>query len=227
MFELVDRVLQLLVQDDPVRNHDDAVEHAAVLPIVQRCQAVGQPADGVALSAARGVLDEVVVADSLSLRGVHQRAYGLQLMVPGEDHRLRLDPPALVVALLLALEVDEPSEQVEEAVSLEDFLPQVRRSVGAADRIRRVPGAAVAALVEGQEVRGSTRETRRHEHGFRVGREVNEGPALELEDEFSRIAILLVLPPRILHGLTRHRVLELHRGYGNAVQGQGHVKGVL
>ena len=53
MLELVDGVLQLLVEHDPVGDDNHAVEHALVAAVVQRRQPVRQPADRVALAAPR------------------------------------------------------------------------------------------------------------------------------------------------------------------------------
>ena len=227
VLELVDRVLKLLVEHHAVGHHDHAVEDALVGRVVQRRQPVRQPADGVALAAARRVLDEVVVPHALAAGGIHQHAHRLKLVVAREDHRLRLDLAALVVALLLDLQVDEAREEVEQAVPLQHLFPQVGRAIGPPGRIGRVPGAAVAALVEGQEVRRRARQPRGHQHRLGVHREVDQRAALELEDRLARVAVLLVLPARILHRLARERVLQLHRGDGDAVQAQRDVEGLL
>src|SRR5690606_19154614 len=60
VFELVYRVLKLLVQDNAVSDDDHTVENSRVRMIMQRCKPVRQPADGVALSAAGRVLDQIV-----------------------------------------------------------------------------------------------------------------------------------------------------------------------
>ena len=88
-------------------------------------------------------------------------------MVAREDHRFLLDLAALVVALLLDLQVDEAREEVEQAVPLQHLLPQIGRAIGAPRRVRRVAGAAVAAFVEGQEVRRRPCQPRGHEHRLR------------------------------------------------------------
>jgi len=45
VIELVNRVLQLVIEDQPVGNHDHAVKDPLVLLVVQRRQPVRQPAD--------------------------------------------------------------------------------------------------------------------------------------------------------------------------------------
>ncbi|EXI72981.1 MAG: hypothetical protein AW07_02913 [Candidatus Accumulibacter sp. SK-11] len=68
VLELVDRVLKLLVEHHAVGHHDDAIEHALVGRVVQRCEPMRQPADGVALAAAGRVFDEVVVPHAVGAR---------------------------------------------------------------------------------------------------------------------------------------------------------------
>ena len=138
VFELVDRVLELLVEHDAIGDHDHAVEDALVGGIVQGREPMRQPTDGVALAAARGMLDEVVVPHALATRGVHQYAHRLELVVAGEDHGLRLDLAALIISFLVDLQVDEAGEEIEQAVTLQHLFPQVCRTVGPALRIRRV-----------------------------------------------------------------------------------------
>ena len=86
VLELVDGVLELLIEHDPIRDHDHGVEDTLVVGVVQGREPMGQPPDGVALAAAGGVLDEVVVARALPARRVHEHPHRLKLMVAGEDH---------------------------------------------------------------------------------------------------------------------------------------------
>ena len=62
VLELVDRVLKLLVEHHAIGHHDHAVEDPFIAIVMQRRKAVGEPADGVALTAASGVLDQIVSA---------------------------------------------------------------------------------------------------------------------------------------------------------------------
>ena len=101
VLELIDSVLKLLIEHHAVSDDDYAIENALARGIVQRGQTVRQPANGVALSAAGGVLDKVVVPDALTPGGIHQHADRLELMVAGEDHGIDLHLAALIVPLLL------------------------------------------------------------------------------------------------------------------------------
>jgi hypothetical protein len=72
----------------------------------------------------------------------------VELVVPREDETFRF-PCDPAFGLLLDLHLDEVPQNVHEAVLLPDLLPEVGRPVAAG--IVRVPGAAVASLVEGRE----------------------------------------------------------------------------
>ena len=219
--ELVDGVLELLIEHDAVRDHDHTVEDALVVGVMQGREPMGQPSDGVALAAAGGVLDEIVVPRALPARGVHEHPHRLELMVAGEDHGLRPDSVAPFVALLVDLQVHEAGEDVEQAVALQHLFPQIGRATGPSRRIGRVAGRAVGSLVEGQELRRLAGEPRGHEHGVGVRGEVGQRAALELEDRLARVAVALVLAARVLDGLAGERVLQLQRRHRNAVQGSG------
>ena len=118
---------------------------------------MGQPTDGVALSTASRMLDEVIIPHTFTSGGVYERTDGLKLVVARENHCFLLNLAALVVAPLLILEVNEPSQEIEKAVSLQDIFPQIGRSISASSRIGRVSGATITAQVEGQKVRGCSR----------------------------------------------------------------------
>ena len=220
VFELVDRVLELLVENDAIGDHDHAVEDALVGGVMQGGEPVRQPTNRVALAAARGMLDEVVVSHALAAGTVHQHAHRFELVIAGEDHGLRLDLASLVVALLVDLQMDEAGKEVEQAVSLQHLFPQVCRAVGPAGRVGRVSGCSSATLVKGKKVRRRARQPGGHEHRLGVHGKVHQRAAFEFEDRLARVAVLLVLPARILDRLARERVLQLHRGHRNAVQAQ-------
>ena len=76
VFELIDRVLELLIEHNAIRDH--AVEDALVGGVVQGREPMGKPSDGVALAAAGGMLDEVVVPHAVPARSVHEHPHGLE-----------------------------------------------------------------------------------------------------------------------------------------------------
>ena len=69
-------------------------------------------------------------------------------------------------------------------------------------------------------MRRRTRQSGGHEHRLGIHGKVHQRAALEFEDRLALVAVLLVLPARILDALVCERILQLHRGYRNAVQAQ-------
>ena len=98
--------------------------------------------------------------------------------------------------------------------------------VGAPGRIRRVAAAVLSVpLVERKKMGRSSGQTGCHQHRFGIGGEMDEGAPLECEDRVARVAVLLVLPARVLHGLAGQRVLQFDRGDRDTVEAQRHVEG--
>lgn len=143
VLELIDVVLQLLVEHAPIGDHDHRVEHALILLVVQAREPVSEPCDRVALSRAGRVLHQVILAHAIASRGRLEPANGVELVVARKDDAfldLRLAVPRL---FLFDLEVREAPQDVEEAVSLPDLLPQVPSAIAA--RVLRVAGPAAIA----------------------------------------------------------------------------------
>ena len=80
--ELLDGVLNLLVQDSPVRDHDHRIEEGVAVPL-QPDQLVAQPGDRVGLAAPRRVLDQILGADSPTGHVRQQLAHHVELVVAG------------------------------------------------------------------------------------------------------------------------------------------------
>ena len=62
VLELIDSLLELLIENEAVRYDNDGVEDFAVLRVMKTGEAMSKPRDAVALAAASGVPDEVVLA---------------------------------------------------------------------------------------------------------------------------------------------------------------------
>ena len=78
--------LILPVEDAPVGDHDDGIEDQECLPSGETDQLVRQPGDGVALAAARRVLNQVAPARAVRTLVVGQQpAHYVELMVAGPD----------------------------------------------------------------------------------------------------------------------------------------------
>ena len=115
LLELADGALELAVEHAPVGDHDDRVEDASVVGIVQHREPVGEPGDGEALAAAGRVLDQVAPARAVVARVAHEPAHAVELLVAGEDEEAPAGlPPAVVLGLHL---VDELADEVEHAVA--------------------------------------------------------------------------------------------------------------
>ena len=213
VLELVDRLLQLLVEDAPVGDDHDLVEHLVVGVVVERGQAVGQPGQRVRLAGTGRVLHQVVVPGALLASGGGEGEHGVPLVEPGEDHRCRRLRP-----LRGRLDVHEPVEEVEPGVALPHPLPQVGGAVPVG--VRRVPAAEVVAPVEGQEAGRLARQPGRHRHPLGVDREVDDRPP---QERVRGVAIAAVLLDRLVDALPGDGVLQLGRGHRDAVDEQAQV----
>ena len=222
LLELDDGGLELAVEHAPVGHHDDRVEDAAVLVVVQHRELVGEPGDGEALAAPGGVLDQGAPAGARRRGVADQPAHAVELLVAREDQEAPAGLPAAVV-LLLDL-VDELADEVEHAVPRPDAFPQVAGRVAEpGGRDRRVPGAAVAALVERQEAGLRPGERRGHEHLVGIHGEVGEAAAVG-EQRLPRVAVGAVLVDRVPHVLAGERVLQFGGEDGDAVQEEREVE---
>ena len=219
MLELVDRLLELAVEDHAVGDHDDLVEDGLVVGPVERHEAVGEPGDGVALARARRVLNEVRAAGSLGAGGRLQPANGVPLVVTGEDGRARLELRR-VRRPLARHDVDEAAQEVEPRIPRPDLLPQVAGPV--AGRVGGVALPVRVATVERQEPRLQPLEPGRHLDEVRVHGEVDECPTPE--GHVRGVPILPVLLLRMLDGLVGDRVLQFRRGDRDAVHEQAQVE---
>ena len=225
LFELPDGALELAVEYPPVGHHDDRVEDAPVVLVVEHRELVGEPGDGEALAAAGRMLDEVALAGPVVPRMADEPADAVELLVTREDEEV-LAGSATAIVLILDL-VDELADQVEDAVSRPDPFPEVvRRIAGSGGRDRRVPRAAEAALVERQEAGLGTVELRGHEHLVRIHGEVGEAAPVG-EERLARVAVVSVLPDRVRDVLAGQRVLEFGREDGDAVQEEHQVEALF
>ena len=207
---LLDGVADLPVEDAPVGDHDDRVECRSVV-LRESDQLVGQPGDGVALPAARRVLDQVAPARPVR-RGVGQQpAHHVELLVA----RPNLCPLFLAGLLVLHLHhLGVVLQDVGQALASQHVSPQV---VGLeAARVGRIAGAVVPAPVERQEPGRLPLEVGAEAHVALVHREVGHAAA-ELEQLLAGVAVILVLPHRIVNGLLGEAVLQLEREDRQAV----------
>ena len=86
---LLDRVADLPVEEEPVGDHDDGIEDRGAV-LREPDQLMRQPSDGVALAAARGVLDQVAPAGAVRGGVGEQPAHHVELVVARPDLGSRL-----------------------------------------------------------------------------------------------------------------------------------------
>ena len=174
--------------------------------------------DGVALPAARRVLDEVAPARPVRRRVGEQPPHHVELVVARPHLRAPLP------AGLLVLRVDDLRvvlQDVRHALARQHPPPQV---VGLdAAGVGRVAGPVVPAPVERQEPRRLPREVGAEPDLALVDREVGHAAA-ELEQLLARVAVPLVLLDGVGHRLLGQAVLELEREDGQAVDEQPYVE---
>ena len=217
---LPDGVAYLPVEENPVGHHDDGVEDRGAV-LRERDQLVGNPRYRVALATARGVLDEVAPARPVR-RGVGQQpAHHVELVVTGPNLR------PLLPACLLVLHLDYLGvvlKEVRQALAGKHLTPQV---VGLdAAGVRRVAGAVVPAPVEREEPRCLSLEVGAEAHLALVHREVGHAAA-QLEQLLARVAVLPVLPDRVLDRLLGQAVLQLEGEDRQAVDEEPDVERAL
>ena len=174
---------------------------------------MGQPADRVALAAAGRMLDQVVVARAFAY-GPHPPACARPAAGgnAGRSWSLSCTLRPVFVALLFDLQVQEPSEQIQQAVSLQHLLPQVGRAVGAAlrdpagcPRRRRSPllnGRNCVAVPASRVVMNTASvSTAKWTSVRRLNSKIGSRGSRSW----------LVLPLRVVHRLAGQRILELQR----------------
>ena len=115
--------LELPVEHTSVGHHDDRIEDAPIVLVVQYRELVGEPGDSEALAAAGRMLDQITLAGAVVACVAYEPADAVELLVAREDEEvLAGSAPAVVLPLNL---VDELADQVEDAVSRPDSLPEV------------------------------------------------------------------------------------------------------
>ena len=214
---LPDRVADLPVEDAPVRDHDDRIEYRTAV-LRESDQLMGQPRDGVALAAARRVLDQVARACTLRRGAGQQAAHHIELVVAGPDLR-----PSLPARLFVLDDhhLGVVFQDVRQALASQHLAPQV---VGLdAARVRRIPGPIVPTPVERQEPGRLPLQMRAEAHFALVHGEVGDAPA-QFEQLLPRISVPPVLFDRIVDGLLGEVVLQFEGEHRQSVDEQPDVE---
>lgn len=229
MVEARDRVLQLAVEYAPVGYDDHRVEQWLVVD-EERREPVRSPGDAVRLARASRVLYEVILAGAVRPDVGDDPPHGIELVVAGEDDALllalHLSAEPVLLGLLFDLQVEELVDDVEQAVLLKGYFPEV--GDGIAVWVGRVARPAVVSrpggtLVERQEAGRLSFELGGHVGGVEVDREERHHPAVELEAGLAWVAAMAPLVYRTVDVLAGELVLELYADHGDAVDVENHV----
>ena len=235
--KLVNRVLQLRIEHAPVGNHDHAAEHFCILRIVQRCQPVRQPANGVGFARARRMLHQIGLPHALIQSGRHQAIDCIPLVVARKQKRCLEALLALLILVFTDLRRQELAHHRQPGIALQHLVPQVARGVAqhiigriartrTAQAIRRAP-------VERQEARGQTRQLRAHAHLVAAHGKVHQRPLAKRQQRLGLLAgrihgraVVQILAHRVLDVL-RGVGFQLDRGQRQAIQKQHQVNAAL
>ena len=222
LHELLDRGLDLAVEDAPISDDDHRVEDLITCVITDALEAnqlVSQPGDRVRLAAAGRVLDEVALARAMLSHIGESLPHELQLVIP-RPHLLAFFLAGAWIWLLHDLGV--VLKDVGEALRGEHLAPEV---VGfEALGVGRVAGAVVMALIERQKPRPLALEFGAHPHLAVVHREVHHAAA-EGKQRLARVPVALVLHHCVGNGLLGEAVLELEGGERQPIDEQAQIKG--
>ena len=169
------------------------------------------------------MLDQVTLARPLLQHVGHQLAGGVELVIAGKDEAAEL-------LLVVALADEVTAEDLQPAVALPHFLPQVVG--GEAEGVGCVAGPARITAVEGQEVRRRAGQARAHHHFGLADGEMHQRAAGEGQQRLDqpalgrRVAIEAILVNGITHALGEVR-LQLGGGHRNAIDEQHQVERIL
>ena len=220
--EIEQGVLQLAVDDIAVRHHNDRAEQLLVLVVVQFRQEVGGPGDGVGLARSGRVLDQELAPGALCPDGGLQLLRHVQLVIAREDDRLDLG--------LVLLGDQITTQDFQPGVLGPDLFPQIGcRVTKGAGRIALAP---LIPAIEGQEPGGLALQLGgHHDLGVRhrkmhqcAGRKTQQG--FDLATLGRGVAVKPVLRHSVIDALGEVG-LQLHRGYGQAVEEEDQINGVL
>src|SRR3990172_13161684 len=154
------------------------------------------------------MLNKIVVTRSFVPRIYHHLSDRIKLVIARKDHSFFLDS-LIAKSLFLNLKMDEPCQDIQEALTLKRFFPEVSGLI--ATRIIRVPCTACVAFVKRQETGTLTVQTGGHINFIRINSKMNQRTFLELENQIPRVAIMLILIDSVSPRLAGHGVLEFYR----------------
>ena len=172
---------------------------------------MGKPGDRVGFAAAGGVLDEITAARSIRGDMRQRRPHDFQLVEAGKDLHGFL-PPRFFACPPKPWRRQVPGlddlrvvfENVRQASRREDALPKIIRLESV--RVRRISGAIVPTLVEGEKPGRLALELRAKHHLVLIQREMRHAAA-QFEELLAWVAVTAVLLDGVFDGLLREAVL--------------------
>ena len=187
MLKAVDGVLELAIQYHTIGDHDNGIKQAIVLCVVNGGQPIGNPGNGVGLAGTGGVLNQIVGAYTVLTHINHNLSHHIVLVVAGEDHLFFGDGFANTVLdhfLLFLHEGNEAVNEIQQAVTLQHFFPEVAGGVAV-----RILGIActtcdtrtVGALIEGQKAGSTICQLGGHPRFIQINSKVDQETVVQAE----------------------------------------------
>src|SRR5438093_9107244 len=134
-----------------------------------------QPRDRVALPAAGGMLNQIMLTRSVFARLRDQTPHAIELVIARKDQYLLFAFPAGAVLFFLFGLMDEAANQIQHAVGVPHLFPKIRRRITVTDRW--IARAAMLPLVERQKFRRWALQARRCVNQIGINREMRDASA--------------------------------------------------
>lgn len=170
------------------------------------------------------MLDEVIFSSSSLSRIANESPDSVELVITGKDDRFSPDCPSADL-LLFDLDVNEPGDNVEEAVPFQYFFPEVCSLVIPGNF--QVPSTAVVTSIEREEMRAFSAQASGHVGAIGIDGKMDESPFSELKDEIVWVPVVLVLVFGMFPVLAGHRVLEFKCDDRNPIQTENYIERVV
>ena len=121
--------LQLLIENTAVCNNDYAVKNCIVVFVVEAGHTVSRPSDRIRFAGTGTVLDEIVMSSAISSNMIDQLTHDIQLVIPWENDfaadGFLCGTIRQSLLFFCSLVVNELLQNIQQAILLEDFLPEV------------------------------------------------------------------------------------------------------
>ena len=196
------------------------------------CQPIGDPCNGVGLARTRRMLDEIIFAGAVLLYIGQHFPHNIVLMIPRETHLFLGDGfhhAVLFLGFFFLYIGNEPLDQIQQAVPLQNFFPQITGDI--AVRVCRVActtalTCSVGTLIEGHKPRAAVRKLGRHPHFIEVNGKINEKTVVGTKCKFLGAAVILVLVDCTGAVLPGELIFQFQCNHRDTVDRKHHINGV-